>query len=1398
MKRFGHGQFEIPGYLVACLSLLSLCVTATAKPGSTVVTSEELGGKDRFMAYVSTDKPIYRGGEKVYVRSVLLDAASHRPSSQSVQALFQIKGPRGNIVASGYAGTQDAVSGFAWDVGAELPGGEYILSVTYPNLGTPPAVRKFDVRAYRAPRIKTQIKFQRDGYGPGNAVVATLEANRAEGGKPENAKVTVTARLDGSEIHKSTTLIDAAGNCEAMFKLPEKIERGDGTLVFTIEDGGVVETAGKTIPILLQTVDLTICPEGGDLVAGLPCRVYIEARTPFQKPADIAGVVVNSSGKQVGTFRTEHEGRGRFLLNAKEGEKYTLKIREPSGISRTFELPAVKKTGTVIQAVKDVYAKGEPVELRVLSTGKGPLTVALRKREQEVASLSVKASMKPGWWSQANASLTPPASADGVLIATVWDADGVPVAERLIFREPEKGVRIAIKPDHERYMPGGKVSLTLSATDDAGNPAEAVVGMTVTDDSVLEMIEKREQAPRLPIMVLLEPDVKELADAHVYLDSANPAAPKAIDLLLGTQGWRRFAVVSVTEFLKKHGDDGRRALALSMVTQREEFSRHGGGKGAMRLRAGAVPPGDAPEEGEMVVNGLDMAAVAVAEKAPGKAGEMKEQEVGGKDNRMNIAGDLAAEEPRPAAPAAARRKMAKALVDREEMDDSQGIGFGADGSMRKRPAMFVTVREYIHKARADRQPNDRVDFAETLFWHAGVKTDARTGKATVSFDLNDAVTSFKVFADAFTGNGALGSGAAAVESVQPFYIEPKLPLEVTMGDRIMLPVGIVNRTDTAMPDVRLTATAAKGIEIGAVAPTRVDADTSIRRIVELTAGNIVGDTDFAIAAAAQSYSDKVTRKLRVVPRGFPVEIGKGGMLGPDSPQRFTITIPKSYIPGSVSSSIAVYPTPLANLTEALERLIREPCGCFEQTSSSTYPLVMAQQYFTTHQGVDPKLVARSRELLQKGYDRLKGFECKQKGYEWFGEDPGHEALTAYGLLEFYDMSKVQSVDPQMLQRTREWLLGTKDGKGGFKRARRALHTWIADADCSNAYITWALLVAGEPVNALGPEIEVVKKAALASKNSYVTALGANVAWLAGDKDTAKKLMAALAASQNKAGFVDGGTTTIVGSGGESLQVETTALAALAWLNDPVCAGNVENSIRWIAEVCKAGRYGSTQSTVLALRAILAYDSARSRPKAPGSVEMTVDGRKAGSAVAFDDKTQGAIKLTDIAEMLEPGEHTIEIKMTGGSEMPCAVTVKYSNDKPDSSPKCKVDIKVSLASGKVAEGQVVEANVTVKNTAGDEIIPTPIAIVGIPAGLEVRHDQLKELVKAKRIAAYEVIGREVVLYWRELQAEKQVVVPLSLVAAVPGTYTGPASRAYLYYTDEFKTWVEPLRVTVEPK
>jgi uncharacterized protein YfaS (alpha-2-macroglobulin family) len=104
------------------------------------------------------------------------------------------------------------------------------------------------------------------------------------------------------------------------------------------------------------------------------------------------------------------------------------------------------------------------------------------------------------------------------------------------------------------------------------------------------------------------------------------------------------------------------------------------------------------------------------------------------------------------------------------------------------------VRQFAHQVRPDRKPTDRVDFSETVYWSAGVKTDAGTGEATVSFALSDSVTTFRVFADAFAGDGAVGAADLGVEVVQPFYTEAKLPLEVTAGDQILLPINLINAT----------------------------------------------------------------------------------------------------------------------------------------------------------------------------------------------------------------------------------------------------------------------------------------------------------------------------------------------------------------------------------------------------------------------------------------------------------------------------------------------------------------------------------------------------------------------------------------------------------------------------
>ncbi|QDU96503.1 MG2 domain-containing protein [Lignipirellula cremea] len=1373
--------------------------------------TEQLGGLERYRTTVSTDKPLYRPGEILRVRGVSLDFAGNRPEPGSVTRMIEITGPKGDVVAGGHAQLTDAVLGFQWQIPAEQAGGEYKIVITDPARGNAPAERKFDIRAYRAPRLKSQIKFLRDGYGPGDEVAATLEVERAEGGPPAGAEVTILARVDGAEVYRGRTQVSPQGTATARFSLPADIRRGEGALALVIEDGGVVETASKTIPILLQTVDLNLYPEGGDLVAGLPSRVYFEAFTPAKKPADLAGVVVDSQGATVAEFRSEHEGRGRFELTPKTGETYSLKITEPRGIRTTYALPAIQPTGAVLRTAEDVAQN--KVRLQVGSSQSGQFLVTLRKGDLEIATQKVE--LEAG---KMKAVEFDPQHADGVLVAAVWAANDRPLAERLLFRQPQRSVQLKLTADAKTYTPGGKAVVQIETTDAAGQPLSAMVGVTAIDDSVLEMIDRREQAPSLPVMVLLEDDVHDLADAQVYLDPQNETAPLAVDLLLGVQGWRRFALVDLAKFLAEHGDQGRRAIALRRASQQElnkaMVLQRGGAIQDFALpqveaNFGAPPPAPAAPAGiehaaaePDEAAALDLAERPVVGDRPvphGDPAPAKDQEA----NEPVVVNQLRALR----APAQSASRLA---VPRREADDLDQALKQVDAGKKRarlfaedRPVMrndFVAVREFAHVVRPGRKAGERTDFAETLFWHAGVKTDEH-GKATISFDLNDSVTSFRVAADAFSADGALGAGTLQIESVEPFYLEPKMPLEVTAGDLIRLPVGVVNATDAALGQSQFAADTHLALDIiSPQAPFTLAAGERVRQLLEIAVQPHNGPANFTLSATAGPYADKVTRSVTVRPQGFPLADGQGGLLGPGETATFTVNIPADIVPRSLTAKAVVYPTPLASMTQALEALIREPCGCFEQTSSSVYPLVMAQQYFMSHQGVDPAVIERSADILDRGYARLLGFESKSGGFEWFGGDPGHDALTAYGLMEFRDMAEVRQVDADMLARTTKWLLAQRDGKGGFERKTHTLHTWVAEPECSIGYNTWALLSADVDAD-LSTEVKAVRELAEKSQNSYAVALAANVLTLAGDKDGSNHLLDKLAGYQQADGSLSGATQSVVGSGGEALQIETTSLAALAWLGNPHYVENVERSIQYLAESCKSGRFGSTQSTILALKAIVAYDASRAKPKAPGSLQLVIDGEPIGDAVSFTADTTGAIELplsaAVLAQLSQAGEHNVQVRMQDGSQMPYSMSVNYNRLTPASAEKCALHLEVKLVDDKVEEGAVTEAQVTIVNRT-NETVPTPLAIIGAPGGLEVRHDQLKELVKQGKIAAYEVIGREVVLYWRALEAEERVDLPLSFVAAVPGVYTGPASRAYLYYTDEHKQWVDGLKVEITAK
>jgi hypothetical protein len=727
----------------------------------------------------------------------------------------------------------------------------------------------------------------------------------------------------------------------------------------------------------------------------------------------------------------------------------------------------------------------------------------------------------------------------------------------------------------------------------------------------------------------------------------------------------------------------------------------------------------------------------------------------------------------------------------------------------------LVVREYAHAHAAVSGPAVRSDFTETVYWHPVLVLP--DGQGRVSFELSDSVTSFQVLAFAHTLDGRLGAATRLVESRLPFTLAQKLPAEVTAGDRLDVAVAVANNTPEKRR-VQITLAEHEGLQL--LEGLREEGfdlggESRQRKVFSFRPTLQEGTAKLAVEGRTTPFGlDAIRETVRVVPGGFPVTVASSDLLEKSATHR--IKLPPHWLPGTLHCFVDVYPSTLADLQKGLEALLREPHGCFEQSSTSNYPNVLILDYLRSTDKVDPAVERRARDLLGRGYQKLTSFECldnrtsSRRGYEWFGGTaPPHEALTAYGLLQFRDMAKVFDVDPAMLKRTQEYLMSQRDGKGGFQRNLRALDTFgRAPQHITTAYIVWALTESGK--DDVTVELKALAAQAKTSDDPYFLSL---VALSLANRERwaeAEPLLRKVVKAQKDDGHLEAKQTSITGSGGRDLYIETTALALLGWLKTDALAFDrpIRLAVKWIGQQRGGyGGFGSTQSTILALKALIAHAKANKRTPEAGELRLFV-GDKQVAHQSFRAGVDHPLHL-DVPEpekLLKAGENVLRVEITGaGNVFPHTLSWVCRTLKPDSAAGCPLELAVTLPKRDLTEGDTARLTVQVKNASGAPQ-GMAVAIVGLPAGLIVPEDlkQLKEHCRppaeGKRplLGAFEINGRELVLYWRDLAKDEQIEVPIDLVARVPGVYSGPASRAYLYYNADRKHWIEPLRATIAPK
>lgn len=326
----------------------------------------------------------------------------------------------------------------------------------------------------------------------------------------------------------------------------------------------------------------------------------------------------------------------------------------------------------------------------------------------------------------------------------------------------------------------------------------------------------------------------------------------------------------------------------------------------------------------------------------------------------------------------------------------------------------------------------RSNFVDTAYWNATITTDAN-GKAQITFDLPDNLTTWVLTARAVTGESTLiGEEKGELLSTKPLLIRPTLPRFFVVGDSATLRVAVSNNTNAAI-EGNLTfavegltlnqGNGSQSVTIPAGGQEVVEFEVTVNEgeSVTVVAGIEGGGLQDAVQLTIPVYH---LATPEVVATGGVVRAGEGGAVE-------TIRIPENARPTEGNLTIEVAPS-LAGATEStLTYLESYPYDTAEWAMSTLLPnaatLSAIQSLGFEREDIEGKLAGN----IQLATQRLITWQNVDGGWGWWRTDESNVWLSAYGLLSLHQAKATgESVpDERMARATRfleRWLSRTAE------------------------------------------------------------------------------------------------------------------------------------------------------------------------------------------------------------------------------------------------------------------------------------------------------------------------------------------------------------------------------------
>lgn len=694
---------------------------------------------------------------------------------------------------------------------------------------------------------------------------------------------------------------------------------------------------------------------------------------------------------------------------------------------------------------------------------------------------------------------------------------------------------------------------------------------------------------------------------------------------------------------------------------------------------------------------------------------------------------------------------------------------------------------------AEEPPRIREFFPETLFWRPELITDDK-GHASIDIPLADSITNWKMNINAVSAVGKLGSSDVNIPVFQDFFVDVDLPVTLTRNDEVSVPIVCYNYLNQPQT-----------IQLILQKYPWYEPLESITKTIELPPNDVasvhfhiktrqVGTHELTVVAKGGNLSDAIKRGIDVKSDGTEIINLQNGVLKTSVEHSFNI--PEETIANSHKLLLKCYPSRFSEVLEGLDTIFRMPYGCFEQSTSVTYPNVMTLQYMKRTGQMTPQIEAKAGKFIASGYQRLLTFEVNGGGFDWFGKPPAKEKLTAYGIMQLTDISKVHNIDQAVIQRAGMWLKSRQQNDGswhGFDSKKRLDNT---------AYIAWALTEADIHGPVLDKALDFLRQNLNEADSPYTIALVTNAFLLNNPKDP---LGMQLVSKLNSKFQVQGNSMYVPSSGigamhsrGNCLDIETTALSALAILKVNPYADTSRKALIWLFEQKDIhGTWRSTQATVLSMKALIAgTDEPGSNSEISSRVDVTVNNRSVGSIEITADM-KDLLHAKNLTSYLKQGVNKIHITQNQAVELPYSLVGTYwvPGTPTDTSSEKDLEIKINYDKDHLIVGDVLTCNLQV-NKGGDSPSGMVIINLGVPPGFMVEASIFEHLVKSGIVARYEANANRYILYIRSIIPDKPLSFIYEMKALYPIRATIPSAIVYEYYQPDNIDRTESIEIMVE--